>query len=88
MRRSIEWMVLPLACINERFYVNIVESASYCSKPEHKQKEDTKEYFPSKNQKGKMKQSKNKTKKYKTHPYTQSSRWFFSAKEAGHPGGA
>lgn len=80
MRGSIEWMVLALTGINERFYINTVESASYCSEPEHKQKEDTKEHFPSKNRKGKMKQSKNKTKKHKTHPYTQSSWWSFSAK--------
>lgn len=83
---STEWMLSLLAGVNERCYSNTIKNISYCSEPEHEQKEHNKEYFPSKNRKGKMKQSENKTKKYKTHLYKQSSMWLSSAKKAEHPG--
>lgn len=63
---SIERMMSPLPGVKERLYVNTVKNTSSCSKPEHDQKEDNEEYFPSKIRKGKMEQNQNKTKKHKT----------------------
>lgn len=61
----------------------MIKNTSCCSKPEHEQKKDNEEYFTSKNQKGKMKQRKNKTKQYKTYLY---SLVILSAKDVEHPG--